>query len=377
LTDYLNENGGIRVYRDGLRIYDYGERGNDWLSLDYRRFNDPGVKISNNLILASIRLEREESTSLIEKTNREGFIENEAYKIFKTQIAYALRMIEVCRESDKRRLDDIYKPKIQTESVLSSIFNLRGFIDERVQDPVTSKHLKFYVDKVETNYKLMYENLIKSSSAGLGWSIYVHEIEKIIKEIEKVLKIGKEENRAISLISHLSKLIGNYTQILRKSDRANEKLTNIIEQSLFNVEYRFKAHEINIIDNFSGSNINFKVKLSRNLIVSTLMNIYDNSIYWLDRAKRKEKKIRIAISDEKEGFISIVVSDNGTGFLVSPEQMTELMFSARGGMGMGLYLAKEVMEGHSGSELSFNEYEEFDIPEEFKEGATLALCFKI
>jgi hypothetical protein len=35
------------------------------------------------------------------------------------------------------------------------------------------------------------------------------------------------------------------------------------------------------------------------------------------------------------------------------------------------------MEGHNGSELSFNEYAEFNTPEEFKEGANLALCFKI
>lgn len=31
---YLDENGGVRVFRDGVRIYDYGEQGNDWLGLD-------------------------------------------------------------------------------------------------------------------------------------------------------------------------------------------------------------------------------------------------------------------------------------------------------------------------------------------------------
>jgi anti-sigma regulatory factor (Ser/Thr protein kinase) len=377
LTDYLNENGGIRIYRNGLRVYDYGERGNDWLNLDYRRFNDPGVKISNNLILASITLDRGKSTGLIEKTNREGFIENESYEIFKTQISYALRLIELCREPDKKRLDTIYKPKIETESVLKSINNLRGYIDQKVKDPLTNKNLKLYVDRVEVNYTFIYDKLIKSSSAGMGWIIYLHEIEKIIKEIEKVVKIGKEDERAIKLINHLSKVIESYSQILRKSGRTSEGLKKIIEQSLFNVEFRFKAHKITILDNFSNFTLNDKVKVSRNLIVSTLMNIYDNSIYWLDRSGRKEKKIMISLTTEKEGFLSILISDNGTGFLLSPEQMTEPLVSARGGMGMGLFLAKEVMEGHNGSELSFNEYAEFNTPEEFKEGANLALCFKI
>lgn len=377
LSDYLNENGGIRVFRSGLRVYDYGEKGNDWLNLDYRRFNDPGVKVSNNMILASITLDREQSSSLTEKTNREGFIENEAYEIFKNQILYALKLVETCRDPDKKRLDPIYRPKIETESVLKSIYNLRGFIDEKVTNPDTNKHLKLYVDKVESNYKFMYDKLVKSANAGMGWSIYLHEIEKIIKEIEKVVKSGKEPDRAIKLVNHLAKLIENYSQILRKSDRTHENLKKVIEQSLFNVEFRFKAHKILIVDDFSESTLNDKVKLSRNLIVSTLMNIYDNSIYWLDRAGRVDKKIRIGISDEKEGFISIVISDNGTGFLMAPEQMTEIMMSARGGMGMGLHLAKEIMEAHNGSVLSFNEYGDFIVPDEFKEGATLALCFKI
>ncbi len=377
LSDYLNENGGIRIYRNGLRVYDYGEKGNDWLNLDYRRFNDPGVKISNNIILASITLDRENSSSLIEKTNREGFIENEAYDIFKAQISYALRLIEICREPDKKRLDPIYRPKVETESVLKSIYNLRGFIDEKVKDPETNKHLMIYVDKVEVNYKFMYDKLVKSASAGMGWSIYLHEIEKIIKEIERVVKNTKEDERAIQLINHLAKLIESYSQILRKSDRTNEGLKKIIDQSLFNVEFRFKAHNITIIDNFSDSKHDDKVKISRNLIIATLMNIYDNSIYWLDRAGREEKKIRISISSEKDGFISIVISDNGTGFLMSPEQMTEPLMSARGGMGMGLHLAKEIMEAHNDSVLSFNEYGEFIVPDEFNEGATIALCFKI
>ncbi|MFX7705254.1 hypothetical protein ABTJ74_19660, partial [Acinetobacter baumannii] len=31
---YLDNNCGIRVFRDGLRVYDYGEPENDWLGLD-------------------------------------------------------------------------------------------------------------------------------------------------------------------------------------------------------------------------------------------------------------------------------------------------------------------------------------------------------
>src|SRR5690606_9989297 len=30
LKDYLNQSGGVRVFRNALRVYDYGEPNNDW-----------------------------------------------------------------------------------------------------------------------------------------------------------------------------------------------------------------------------------------------------------------------------------------------------------------------------------------------------------
>ncbi len=75
LKKYLDSNGGIRIYRDGIRVYDYGEPENDWLSLGIRRINVPTKRISNNLIIGAVHLQRDRSSDLIEKTNREGFIE--------------------------------------------------------------------------------------------------------------------------------------------------------------------------------------------------------------------------------------------------------------------------------------------------------------
>ena len=76
LTDFLNTNGGIRVYRDGIRVYDYGEPENDWLALDERRVNLPAQRISNRLVVGAVHLDSDKSRGLIEKTNREGFVES-------------------------------------------------------------------------------------------------------------------------------------------------------------------------------------------------------------------------------------------------------------------------------------------------------------
>jgi hypothetical protein len=120
LRDYLNTNGGIRVYRDGIRVYDYGEPDNDWLNLDYRRFNIPGKRVSNNMIIGAINLVREASTDLLEKTNREGFLENEAYNNFVKAIAYVLDKVETLRQSDKEKVRLVYGPKSTSEPVVAT-----------------------------------------------------------------------------------------------------------------------------------------------------------------------------------------------------------------------------------------------------------------
>ena len=102
--DYLDENGGIRIYRDGIRIYDFGEPGNDWLNLDIRRVNTPTARTSNNQILGTLRLTATASTDLREKTNREGFIENSAFADFREAVISILTQVEAEKSKDQRRI---------------------------------------------------------------------------------------------------------------------------------------------------------------------------------------------------------------------------------------------------------------------------------
>ena len=104
LTGYLDENGGIRVYRDGIRVYNYGERGDDWLGLDLRRVNIPTRRVSRNIILGAVHLSLESSIELVEKTNREGFVENDACERLRQIGMGALGALEGERQKDKERI---------------------------------------------------------------------------------------------------------------------------------------------------------------------------------------------------------------------------------------------------------------------------------
>lgn len=374
--NYLDSNGGVRVYRDGVRVYDFGEPGNDWLNLDLRRVNIPTFRISNNIIIASVSLKREQSRDLVEKTNREGFVENEAGEPFRQAILYALNVVETQRSPDKDKIRKFYGPTPRTEPVISKIDELKKTVEKKIKDKAVKKEITGYLNRIEEDYKYVNDTLLRSAGAGLSLSVVIHEVEKIVDELNQVIEKEETPTRITKLVKHLSRLLEGYTLIVRKSAKQFQVLHKLVDQAIFNMEYRFKAHEITIIQGTKEASKSVEVRCARNLIVATMMNAMDNSIYWLDYNKTPKKKILISISDDLPGFTSIVIADNGFGFTLPVEEMVKPFVTAKsGGMGLGLHIAKEIMTAHGG-ELIFPEWGDFNIPKEFEKGAIVALAFR-
>jgi|LSQX01.2.fsa_nt_gb signal transduction histidine kinase len=380
---YLDKNCGVKVFRDKLRVYDYGEPENDWLGLDLRRVNQPAKKLSNNILLGSVSINRKDSADLIEKTNREGFIENEAYEAFRNSILHTIEIIETLRYQDKLKLREKYGPTPKSAPVMSTLAEAKRYVEDKVKETPVQQQIIKYFNKIESDYKTISENLLKAAGAGLSMSVVVHEVEKIIYEVEKVLESEKASERVLSLVKHLSSLIDGYAEIIRKSSQTSENIVRIIDQSLFNTEYRLKSHRVEIIKDYKNYKGLQKIKIARNLLIGSIMNIIDNAIYWLDQKEfnaleKKEdfqKKIYINIIEE-ENFINLIIADNGTGFIIPTDNIVEPFVSAKpGGMGLGLHIANEILEAQKGR-LIFPEIGDFEIPEEFKNGATIVFAFK-
>jgi signal transduction histidine kinase len=375
--EYLNANGGVRVYRGGIRVYDYGELGNDWLNLDLMRVNWPGKTISNNIIIGAINLDRASSFSLEEKTNREGFVENESYHKFVAAAQFALEKILTERNIDKEKVRKFYSQASPAEPVMGNLRILRENIIKNVLKGEIQDELLRTIQDVEKDYKVISEIYTRSSSAGLSLGIVIHEVEKIIEELSEAVKKIPSDKRIVSLVRILHKTVSDYAAVIKQSTKSKEDLIAIVDQAISDIQFRIRAHKIDVIRNYlKQKTIKTVVRCAPNLVISTIINLIDNSIWWQNYAEVRNKKIFIDITEDHPGYTSILMADNGPGFSIPPEEAVKPFISDKpGGMGLGLHLAYEVMNGQKG-ELIFPEIGDYDIPKEFKNGAKILLAFR-
>ena len=369
LRQFLNQNGGIRVYRDGIRVYNYGEPGDDWLDLSGRRVNVPTRRLSNNIVIGGFSLDLEDSSDLVEKTNREGFVENQSYRSFRDAVMSTVHRITTKRNEDKIRIRNAYAKR--RESLVEAIDELRNSLQMRG----LLGELGTYVDSVEREYVEIRDRLLTAAGAGLSVTVVIHEVEKGIQELSKAVERDVSVPRVRELAKHLSELVDGLTYLTRRSGRRMERASDLVRQALFNTEYRLRYHDIRVISGFEHGGDDFRIRCTRRLIIATLMNLIDNSIYWLDQKGGADKRLYIGPSHDLSGGPALVVADSGPGFLDPPEFLVEPFMSNKpDGMGLGLHLANEVMKVHDGR-LYFPERAEVDVPTELT-GAVVALVFK-
>lgn len=149
IENFLDENGGVRVYRDGIRVYNYGEPGDDWLGLDLRRVNIPTRNISRNIVVSAIDLSLEHSKWLTEKTNREGFVENDAYRRLKQIVLGALAVFQIERKIDKDKIRALTDKGRDIESV--QIIQPLQELRDVVRKHHLAKEVNPLIDRVEKN----------------------------------------------------------------------------------------------------------------------------------------------------------------------------------------------------------------------------------
>ena len=381
ITKYLDENGGVRVYRDGVRVYNYGEEDDDWLNLDQRRFLTPAKRISRNIVLGAIELSADTSSGLIEKTNREGFIENEAFENLKSVVLSAFHLFETERSLDKDAIRKVEQSPKQREAdqVRAPIQQIRQIATQKkfIQDIEPS------LIKLENNYNQFRETMLQAGLSGLGLATVFHEIEHAVSALSNTAKKGGTMEEVLEQARELEHLLSGVSSLLKSSGKKKHQMSDLVRKARQNQFIRFRSHRVSLVAPVLEENgKDFEVFANSRLIIGAITNLLDNSFYWL-RARwtarpseetQSPRKIYLGASDDFEFGPALIIADTGPGFRDDPEALVEPFFTRRPeGMGLGMYYVNLVMEMCGGS-LEFPEKSDVDIPEEF-DGAIVALVF--
>ncbi len=374
LKKILKEHSGIKVFKGDMRVYDYGEPGNDWLGLDLKRIQNKEW-FSNNQNIGYVFLDPIHSVGLIEKTNREGFINNDAYSLFTIVLEKILTEFKASRSSDRskwlrfnqKESSNLFDNKISAFKTIVESTNLN--------DKEKKERLLAEADKLEERYEDDRNTLLIPAGVGMTASVALHEIEKLVPRMEETVKsLPFKKSIITEQVDELKQYTEGIISVLRKGGNKPLDLKESVNRSFNNYKVKLSNRRIkyDIVINSEISTI----KCDKRFFITMLMNIIDNSIYWLDTIYRKEKRIYLRAFKE-DSFVHIMIADNGPGFKDDIADLVRPFFSRKeDGIGIGLYLIDTIMMKYGKFNIITDKARLFDIdvPDEI-DGAVVELIF--
>ena len=376
----VNPHTGVRVYRDDFRVWPYGEPDDDWLSLDLRRVNYPTLRISRNQVTSIVEISQQKNQGLRDKTDREGLIENPEFEDFKRLVIDAIAVLERERRQDKDKVDQLREKRQPEDDVTRAIGSLR----EKVKK---NKHVRQYgkqIDRVESTYrrrvKEILDPFVVAAGLGLAYTIPVHEIIRNVDDLQVLLTDALEEadeqpkilqrvNQALTAAGQIEEMVRGVGRMTRRGRRARMSLSAPVRDALDIMNLRLQKEHIQT--EFREAE-RIHIRGQRNLIGTAVLNLIDNSYYWLHHNKPEDRRLVISVGRDAEGRPRILVMDNGPGIQDDPALLVQPFFTRKpDGSGLGLYIVDLVQKAHDGQVIFLNHNDEPDL----LNGANVALVF--
>lgn len=387
VKNLLNDISGVSIFRNRFRIRPYGDDGNDWLSLDKKRVQNPAQKIGANQISGIIEIQDEEISCLVEKSARDGLKEDSYYDGLVSVISQLLIFVELKRfsfrqKTGKGRKNHLFSGQLSILTDFSEVKNrVVTALEESNVSPQKVEEISVFIDK-DINDKLRVAQEIEKQIAmyqgqatlGKIMDVVMHEGRKPLAWIKnqtsilnrayarylktsdadalnKVLRIIEETPSQMNLISDLFARLNSLATRKRsamKSFSVCEVVTTCLE--IF-------ADEINR----KGIHVEFTVEDETQIlgwredILAAVANIIENAIFWVDYSS-SEKMIKIEVS-KLENLCNIAISNNG------PTIIKDLLFNdslfipgisgkiteTGSGTGLGLAIAGESVSRNDGT----------------------------
>jgi len=361
---------GVSIYRDGMRILPYGEKGNDWLKLDNRRIQKTEA-IGNDTIIGMVEVNQTDNLMLKDKTNREGLIENDAYHQFEQLVLSTIFTFEHERDRDKPKA----KKEGTRKSIEAAISDVRSKLSDvaaKVSQSTDSEviktaplldnvgsdveELKKQLDQTVEGYEHVNKMLFNLAGTGLAAERFTHEFARLIsgavsslERLRKIVdlsnaKVKKEMDTiygALEVLRNDIRLLGPMFYIKKVAREKPLDIKQIINNTLSLQQHLLEKESI--ITEIEG--ISFLATMREGSCMQIFNNLIDNSIFWLSRKSEVDKRRIKIILDSADN--AVYVSDNGAGVVERwRDKIFEPFFSMKGenGRGLGLYIVKEILE---------------------------------
>lgn len=380
LTDYLDNFGGMSIYRDGLLVYDAKTGAEtDWLDLNNNRIKKAGW-LSYRDFIGNVEIDQTKNITLIDKTSREGMLKNQGFQDLSILIKNAIYQILLPRYIGKR--DEYTKltkgligdsHEIRSVMKTSSIFfkNISGSGYPMEEDPYqffsdlwkTAEDRKAGVVNLEHSMKKLQESIsvlentqqlfVEQAGFGISIAMSIHEINKIVTNfytgVSQLLNSGNYDKLKLEVLKNTSESLG--TELKRLSPlRAIRNEKEIYFNVLTSINYVNEVFK----RQFEKNNIEFSVdNLTKEgffivgryaTINQVFSNLIDNSIYWLNADNSAgTKQIKILIDSNTR---CVIFADSGLGISDVIEQyLFQAGYSLRNPpSGLGLYICKKYLD---------------------------------
>lgn len=366
--EYLDQFGGISIYRDGLNVFssEVGSRL-DWLKLSNRHIKS-GRNISYYNFIGSIELDQTSNIDLIDKTNREGLLNNVAFDdltlLTQAVVLYIETQYKAKRDDYNNLSGDILRdPKKIGDVSKQAALIINRMVEQYNQLPTnmltnlgkeeTAKEklidLGSALKKMEKSLRAMQHVqvlLTEQAGYGLAVAVSVHEIEKLTSGFyKKVLIVANGGQLSFEQQDELKASLESLKDELRRlsplraiRNEAKQEF-NVIKSFQFIKEvFRKKLEKAGIEFIFENA-IGFNIYARYGALNQVIANLLDNSIYWIV-AKQCENKTIKARFDDLHRMVVFADSNGDIDDAILPH-IFEPGYSMKSPQsGLGLYICK-------------------------------------
>ncbi|WP_438044987.1 sensor histidine kinase [Sorangium sp. So ce128] len=370
---WLREWSGISVYRDGFRIWPYGEPHDDWLRLDQRRVNNPVVRLSNNQVVGFVEISADRNPELRDQTNREGLIHNDAFADLQRFVLHALQALEAERQAVRHPGG---KRPERRPSNASGSQDLTGLSDtlERLARQASGDlgaELKRTADRVrsqialrEATHRRMLDGYSDLAALGHTASMLGRSVNVGIAGLrERVTSLRTALGRraaadpaslamSVAELDTMLDLVSGQLSLVASagSGAARRRRGLDVPVELCRVRDALGPmldQEDAQLDVHAPEGVLLRTEMRPEIFASLVNVLVRNSLEW----RSTGRTLRMSATVRESGdCLEFLFSDNGQGVLAMLEdKLFEPGVSGHDGAGMGLTIARNIVTSHGGA----------------------------